>query len=262
MVHSGEDLETIQQACAIAATVLDELCRAARPGVTTLDLDRLGRDLIHDMGATSACHGYRIRDLVYPAYTCLSVNEEVVHGIGRLDRELREGDNLSIDVSVRYRGFIGDNARTVLLEPVSSELLRLNEVTLTSLEAGIREAVPGNRVGDISHAVQRVVEKAGFSVVRQFVGHGIGRSIHEEPQIPNYGRRRTGPVLREGMVLAIEPMVNAGSEAVDILPDGWTAVTRDRRPACHFEHSVLLTRDGPEILTVPDSSLIAAGTTK
>lgn len=238
----------------IAATVLEEVCAAVRPGISTFDLDRLARSLMHDMGASSACYQYRVRHLVFPSHTCISINEEIVHGIAHIRKVVREGDNVTIDVAVRYKGFIGDNARTVLVGQVSPEKARLNRITKEAMEAGIAQARAGNRVGDISHAVQRLVEKAGYSVVRDFVGHGIGRTMHEEPQVPNFGRRKSGPVLREGMCIAIEPMVNAGTHAIDMLPDGWTAVTRDRRPACHFEQSVLITTSGPEILTVPETS--------
>lgn len=207
---------------------------------------------MHDLGASSACYQYRVRNLVFPSHTCISINEEIVHGIARIQKVVQEGDNITIDVAVRFQGFIGDTARTLLVGEVSPEKVRLNRITREALEAGIARARAGNRVGDISHAIQRHVEKAGYSVVRDFVGHGIGRTMHEEPQVPNFGRRRSGPVLRTGMCIAIEPMVNAGTHAIEMLSDGWTAVTRDRRPACHFEQSVLITDGDPEILSVPE----------
>ncbi len=225
-----------------------------KPGVSTYDLDRLAKSLMESMGARSACYQYRSRNLVFPSHTCISINEEVVHGIAKFQKVVREGDNITLDVAVKYEGFIGDNARTLLVGEVSDEKELLNRVASEALELGIAKALPGNRVGDISSAIQKHVEKAGFGVVREFVGHGIGRTMHEEPQIPNFGRRNHGPILKTGMVLAIEPMVTAGTHRIQIQSDGWTAVTADRRPASHFELSVLVTDDGPEVLTVPKES--------
>ena len=244
-------MRSLRDACKIAATVLEEMCGVAEEGMTTYDLDQFGRSRIEALGATSACYQFRSRDRVFPSHTCISVNEEVVHGIGTLNRRLRSGDNVSIDVSVVYQGFIGDNARTIVIGETESEMNRLLSVTREALEVGIAKARHGNRVGEISHAIQALVEKAGFSVVRDFVGHGVGRTMHEPPQIPNFGPRRSGPKLREGMALAIEPMVNMGSREVEILSDGWTAVTRDRKPAAHFEQTVLVGRNEAEVLTVP-----------
>lgn len=218
--------------------------------MNTYDLDQFGKKRLAEYGAESACYQYRVRDLVFPSHTCLSVNDEIVHGIGRLDRQISEGDIIAVDVCVRYRGMVGDNARTVLIGKGKPEDEKLLAVTRTALERGIAEAIVGNRVGEISHAVQSYVEKNGFSVVRDFVGHGVGESMHEEPQIPNFGRRRSGPKLVPGMALAIEPMVNAGTHKVEMLGDGWTAVTKDRKRSAHFEHTVLVTPEGPEILTV------------
>lgn len=240
----------LREACKIAARVLADLCDRVEVGMNTYDLDQLGKKRIAELGAESACYQYRVRDLVFPSHTCLSLNEEVVHGIGRLDREIKEGDLLSVDVCVRYQGMIGDNARTIMVGSGSAEDERLLQVTRTALEHGISKAQAGNRVGEISYAVQSFVERNGFSVVRDFVGHGVGETMHEDPQIPNFGKRRSGQKLRAGMALAIEPMVNVGNYRIEMLEDGWTAVTRDGKNSAHFEHTVLVTEDGPEILTL------------
>jgi len=249
-VKSPDELVPMREACRVAAKVLAEIVRQVAPGVTTWDLDQLGRKLMEEIGATSACYNYRLGSRRFPAYTCLSVNEEVVHGIGSMKRLLRPGDVLTVDVCVNYGGFIGDNARTVVVGPASVEARRLVEATEEALALGIAQARSGQRVGAISSAIQKHVEANGFSIVRDFVGHGVGRSMHEQPQIPNFGRPSDGPMLRPGMTLAIEPMVAAGRPEVEILADGWTAVTRDGRPSAHFEHTVLITADEPEILTL------------
>ena len=238
-------------ACEIAASVLDEVCQTAKAGVTTYDLDQLAKKLIAARGAKSACHNYQVGSKFFPAYSCISVNEEVVHGIGSMKRVLNQGDVVSIDVSIVHDGFVGDNARSIIIGEGSSDIRKLVDETYKALLAGIEKAVPGNRIGDISDAIQRHVEQNNFSIVREFVGHGVGRSMHEEPQIPNFGTRGTGPKLKAGMTLAIEPMVNMGKPQVEYAADGWTALTCDRSPSAHFEHTVLITEDGPEILTVP-----------
>jgi methionyl aminopeptidase len=218
-------------------------------------LDQIGRDLISSFGARSAPYGYRHGSArPYPAYTCLSVNEEVVHGIGSLKRILRDGDIISVDVTVEYNGYIGDNAVTVPVGSIPPRVAELLRVTEEALALGINAAVTGNRIGDISHAVQTFVEAHGFSIVREMVGHGVGQSMHEEPQIPNFGRRNSGDRIKPGMTLAIEPMVNLGRHEVRTLSDGWTVVTADGSPSAHFEHTVLTTESGPEILTRPRSS--------
>ncbi len=248
-IKSKEEIASMREACRVAATVLSRLREMVAPGVNTYDLDQAGREFMRELGAKSACHNYRTGRLVFPAHTCLSVNDEVVHGIGKLQRVLEDGDVISLDVVVEHDGFIGDNAATVAVGEVNGETARLLKVTEESLAAGIAVAREGKRVGDISSTVQRYVESRGFSVVRQFVGHGVGRSMHEEPQIPNFGRKGTGPKLRAGMTLAIEPMVNQGGSSVRVLPDGWTVVTEDGTPSAHFEHTVLITSGEPEILT-------------
>lgn len=250
-LKNAEAIGRMREACAIAATVLARLKEQVRPGITTYDLDQIGRDLIASFGARSACHGYQLHSRRYPAYTCLSVNEEVVHGIGSLRRILRDGDIISLDVVVEYNGYIGDNARTVPVGAIAPRTAELLKVTEEALALGIAQATVGNRIGDISHAVQTFVEAHGFGVVREMVGHGVGRAMHEEPQIPNFGRRHSGEKIKAGMTLAIEPMVNLGTHAVRTLSDGWTVVTTDGAPSAHFEHTVLTTDSGPEILTIP-----------
>ena len=250
-IKNSEAIGRMREACAIAATVLARLKEQVRPGITTHDLDQIGRDLIASFGARSACHGYQLHSRRYPAHTCLSVNEEVVHGIGSLRRILRDGDIISLDVVVAYNGYIGDNAQTVPVGAIAPRTAELLKVTEEALALGIAQAVVGNRIGDISHAVQTYVEAHGFGVVREMVGHGVGRAMHEEPQIPNFGRRNSGEKIKAGMTLAIEPMVNLGTHAVRTLSDGWTVVTTDGSPSAHFEHTVLTTDSGPEILTIP-----------
>ncbi len=254
-IKNAEGIRHMRDACAIAATVLAKLKAHVRPGITTYDLDQIGRDLISSFGARSAPHGYTHGSgRPYPAYTCLSVNEEVVHGIGSLKRVLRDGNIVSLDVTVEYNGYIGDNAVTVPVGPIAPRTTELLLVTEEALRRGIAQAVVGNHIGDISHAIQTYVEAHGFSIVREMVGHGVGRKMHEEPQIPNFGRRNTGEKLRPGMTLAIEPMVNLGRPEVRTLSDGWTVVTADGSPSAHFEHTVLTTDRGPEILTIPRAS--------
>ncbi len=250
-IKNTYEIERMRDACSIAATVLDRMCEYVKVGQPTYDLDQYGKELIEEMGAVSACFNYKVGSKTYPSYTCLSVNEEVVHGIGTLKRVLKEGDIIAIDVSVVYNDFIGDNARTVVLGAASDEILSLVKTTEEALFKGIEQAIPQNRVGDISAMVQDYVESRGFNVVRDFVGHGVGRSMHEEPQIPNFGRRNAGPKLKAGMTLAIEPMVNFGGYEVEFAEDGWTALTCDRKPSAHFEHTVLVSESGPEILTIP-----------
>lgn len=257
-IKSKEGISRMREACAVAATVLDHLKPLVRPGVTTQDLEEAGRDWITRLGARSACFGYRSGSKRYPAHTCISVNEEVVHGIPSFRRVLREGDIVSLDVVVSYEGYIGDNAYTLPVGPVPDGIGKLLRITQEALDLGIRQAVVGNRIGDVSHAIQQYVESHGFSVVRDMVGHGVGVSMHEPPEIPNFGRRGTGDRIKPGMTLAIEPMVNAGGYKTKTLSDGWTIVTADGSPSAHFEHTVLTTEDGPEVLTIPRSSAPAA----
>jgi methionyl aminopeptidase len=250
-IKDKDGIARMREACAIAASVLAKLRTYVAPGVTTYDLDQMGRSLIEAQGARSADYGYESGSRRYPAYICVSVNEEVVHGIGTIKRVLRDGDVVSLDVTVTYKGYIGDNAVTVPVGTISPALRKLLEVTEQALDLGIRQAQVGNRIGDISAAVQTFVEARGLSVVREMVGHGVGEKMHEPPEIPNFGRRGTGAKILPGMTLAIEPMVNMGRAAVRTLADGWTVVTADGQPSAHFEHTVLTTEKGPEILTVP-----------
>jgi methionyl aminopeptidase len=250
-IKNKEGITCMRESCAIAALVLKQLKELVRPGITTYDLDQAARDFIAQHGARSACYGYQIGSRRFPAYTCLSVNEEVVHGIGSLKRILKDGDVVSLDVVIEYNGYIGDNATTVPLGVVSPQVAELLKVSEDALYLGIKQATVGNRIGDISHAIQTYVESHGFGVVRDLVGHGVGISMHEEPQIPNFGRKNSGAKIKPGMTLAIEPMVNLGTYRTKTLSDGWTIVTGDGSPAAHFEHTVLTTENGPEILTIP-----------
>jgi len=250
-IKDRDGIARMREACGIAATVLHRLKTMVQPGISTYDLDQAGRDLIAAAGARSADFGYQIGSRRFPAHTCLSVNEEVVHGIGSLKRILREGDIISLDVTVEYNGYIGDNAVTVPVGAVPPRVAELVQTTEEALHIGIRQAQVGNRIGDISHAIQSFVEARGFGVVRELVGHGVGRTMHEEPQIPNFGRPHTGDRIKAGMTFAIEPMVNLGTYRVTTLADGWTVVTADGQPSAHFEHTVLTSEKGPEILTLP-----------
>jgi len=252
-IRSDEEIQSIREACQIAATVLREMVDAVGEGMTTYDLDQLGRKSIEALGAESACYNYRAGNNVFPAFTCLSINEEIVHGIGSIRRVIQPGDVVSIDVVVRYRGFIGDNATTVLIAPVADENAALIKATRESLDYAITFARAGKRVGDISNAVERFIKRHNYGIVRDFVGHGVGETMHEPPQIPNFGRRGSGALLKPGMCLAIEPMINLGTGKVDMLEDGWTAVSRDRKTSAHFEHTVLVTNNEPEILTIPQN---------
>lgn len=243
------ELERMRRPARITAEILAVLCEKARPGVTTADLDREAARLIAKLGARSAFKNYRVGSAVYPAVLCASVNDEIVHGIPSETRELVEGDIIGLDFGVSVDGYFADSARTVAIGKVDDESARLIAATEESMNLGIEQACEGARLGDIGAAVQEKAEAAGFSVVRDFVGHGIGRALHEDPQVPNFGKRGRGRTISAGMVLAIEPMVNAGSASVKVDDDGWTARTADGRRSAHFEHTVAITRRGPEILT-------------
>jgi len=243
-IKSERELSYMRDAGRIVAETHREIARAVRPGVTTQELDRIAEDYIVKHGAKAAFKGYH----GYPACICASINEEVVHGIPGL-RNLENGDIISIDIGAVINGYYGDSAATLPVGDISGETARLLKVTEESLYKGIEQAVDGNRLSDISHAVQSFVEENGFAVVRDYVGHGIGSSMHEEPQVPNFGKPGRGPRLRPGMTLAIEPMVNMGGYEVKTLADNWTVVTVDRSLSAHFEHTIAITLDGPEILT-------------
>ena len=243
---SPEEIAKMRKAGRIVADVRARVASAVRPGVTTAELDAIAERAIRKAGAVPSFKGYRG---TFPASICASVNEQVVHGIPG-DRALEEGDLLALDFGAIWQGYHGDSAISVFVgESPSAEAEKLVRVTEDALEAGISEIREGNRLSDIGHAVQQVVEGAGFSVVREYVGHGIGQSLHEDPQIPNYGPPGRGPVLRPGLVVAVEPMVNMGGWETKVLEDGWTVVTRDGSLSAHFEHTIALTDDGPEILT-------------
>ena len=251
--RSAAELDRMREAGRLVGEVLTELASHVAPGVTTADLDRLAEKRIAQAGAIAAFKGYH----GYPATICASINDEVIHGIPSGRRVLNEGDVISIDVGASLDGYYGDSALTLPVGQVSEEAARLLRVTEEALYRAIERVRSGGRVSDIGHEVQRHVEAYGFSVVREFVGHGIGQRMHEEPQVPNYGEPGRGPRLAEGMVLAIEPMVNAGKAAVKVLGDGWTAVTRDGSLSAHFEHTVAVTADGPWILTAREVPVAA-----
>lgn len=246
-LKSKDEVEIMRRAGAIAAEVLLKLEDHVRPGVTTEDLDRLASEHIRGSGAIPTFVGYQ----GYPKTLCTSINEEVVHGIPSPKRVLKEGDVIGIDCGVTFQGFVGDHAKTFCVGAVSEDKINLVTVTAQALEDGVRQVLPGNRVGDVSFAIQSVADRCGYGIVKDFVGHGIGRKMHEEPQVPNFGTAGTGPRLKVGMVLAIEPMFNLGTGEVKVLGDGWTVVTKDRMVSAHFEHTVALTGEGPVVLTRP-----------
>jgi len=244
ILKNERDLEAMRPACAVASAVLNEVAAFIQPGVTTRQVDEFAASRMKHHGARSAFLGYR----KYPCHTCISVNDEVVHGLANA-RQLRFGDIVSLDVGVFYNGYVGDTARTVAVGGCGVAAQRLMDITERALYEGIAQATPGNRVTDISRAIQAYVEVNGYSVVREFVGHGVGRTVHEEPQVPNYVDAKCNQKLRPGMTIAIEPMVNAGQPGVKVLNDGWTVVTQDGSLSAHFEHTVLITEGEPEILT-------------
>ena len=248
-LKSKKEVERMRRAGQIVAEVLARLQQEVKPGVTTLELDRIAEEITRKRGAVPAFKGYQVAGRVFPASLCVSINDEVVHGIPSADRVLKEGDIIGCDFGVVVDGYYGDAAVTVPVGKVTEEAQHLVDATRESLWAGIRTIQVGARLGDLSHAIQKHAEGAGLSVVREFVGHGIGRHLHEEPQVPNFGEPGTGRLLREGMVLAIEPMLNLGEPGVMVKEDGWTAVTRDGSLSAHFEHSVAVTVDGPVVLT-------------
>ncbi|MBC8412483.1 MAG: type I methionyl aminopeptidase [Nitrospira sp.] len=244
VLKSQDEIKRMSESCRLVAETLEGIKKRVVPGITTAEIDQYAEARIREKGAQPAFKGYR----GYPATVCASINEQVVHGIPS-GKKLKNGDILSLDIGVFFDGFYGDAAITVPVGTVSSEVMNLIKVTEESLCAGIAMAVPGNRLSDISNAIQGRAESGGYSVVRNFVGHGIGRELHEDPQIPNFGRPGEGPRLVEGMTLAIEPMVNAGGWEVKVLKDGWTAITKDGSLSAHFEHTVAITKKGHLILT-------------
>lgn len=249
VLKSRNEIELMRRASQIVAEVLADVKARVRPGVTTEELDQLAEERTKQKGATTAFKGYVVAGRTYPKTICISINDEVVHGIPSKKRVLRDGDIVGLDFGVVYQGYYGDAAETVAVGKIPAEAQRLIDVTRESLAAGIEAIKPGRHVSDISVAVQEVAEGAGFSVVREFVGHGVGRKLHEDPQVPNYRSGARGPRLEPGLVLAIEPMINAGGPEVYVKADGWTAATRDGSLSAHFEHSVAVTADGPYILS-------------
>jgi methionyl aminopeptidase len=245
-LKSDRELNQMRKAGSIVAQILSEMVKMVEPGMTTAELDRFAESRCKDFKVAPAFKGYH----GFPATVCISVNDEVVHGIPSTKRVLKDGDIVGLDFGVSYEGWFGDSARTVAVGKISEAAQKLLEVTQESLNRGIQACCDGNRVFDIGHAVQNYVEAFGYSVVREFVGHGIGRALHEDPQVPNYGPKGKGLLLKTGMVLAIEPMINAGGHGVKVLRDGWTAVTVDHSLSAHFEHTVAITPNGPEILTL------------
>ncbi len=246
VLKTGRELNIMREACRISAGALKTAGNAVEPGVTTAELDRLAEDYIRSQGGEPNFKNYN----GFPATACISINNEVIHGIPSAKRKLRAGDIVSIDLGAKFDGYHGDNAATFACGDVSPEAKRLMLATEESLYEAIKAAQVGGRIGDISNAVQRYVEAKGYSVVREFVGHGIGTHLHEAPEVPNFGNPGRGVRLMPGMTLAVEPMVNAGSSGVEILPDGWTVLTKDGSLSAHFEHTIVITADGPKIMTV------------
>lgn len=246
VLKTGRELKIMREACRISAGALQTAGMAVEPGVTTAELDKLAEDYIRSQGGEPNFKNYE----GYPATACISVNNEVIHGIPSKKRKLKAGDIVSIDLGAKFDGYHGDNAATFACGDVSPKAKRLMETTQESLYEGIRAAVAGGRIGDIGHAVQSYVEARGYSVVRKFVGHGIGTHLHEAPEVPNFGTAGRGIRLMPGMTLAIEPMINAGKSDVKVLPDGWTVLTTDGSLSAHFEHTVVVTPEGPKIMTL------------
>lgn len=245
IVKTSEEIEVMRQANSIVADVLEMLQKEMRPGLTTRQMDRWAHDCCQDNGGQPAFLGYR----GFPASLCVSINEQIVHGIPSKKVKVREGDIVSVDFGVIYNGFYGDSAVTIPVGKLTARKERLLQVTQEALERGIRQVKIGNRISDVSAAVQKHAENNGFSVVRQFVGHGIGSSLHEAPEVPNYIQDQPSPRILEGMVIAIEPMINIGTAKVKVLKDGWTVITADKKPSAHFEHSVAATAEGPLVLS-------------
>lgn len=250
VLKSHDEIKLMREAGLVAAAILDEVCAAARPGVSTWELDRIAARGIDKHKVKSAFLGY----YGYPAVLCTSRNHVIVHGIPRKDDVIEDGDIIGIDFGIFKHGFCADTARTVKVGQVSAERARLVDTAEQALEAAISLCRVGNRLGDVGAAVQNLSESRGYSVVRQFVGHAVGRQMHEDPQVPNYGKPGTGNRIKSGLVIAVEPMVNAGTPDVEVLDDEWTAVTKDRKPSAHFEHTIAILDEGPWVLTRPWST--------
>lgn len=246
VLKTGRELNIMREACRISAGALQTAGKAVEPGVTTAEIDRLAEEYIRSQGGEPNFKNYE----GYPATACISINNEVIHGIPSSKRKLRAGDIVSIDLGAKFDGYHGDNAATFACGDISPEAKRLMDATRESLYEGIKAARAGGRIGDIGHAVQAYVEARGYTVVRQFVGHGVGTHLHEAPEVPNFGTQGRGVRLIPGMTIAIEPMVNAGGAGVEVQPDGWTVLTKDGSLSAHFEHTVAITADGPKIMTL------------
>lgn len=243
-IKNAKEIDKMRLACQSASEILERTSLLVRPGISTREVDQAAADFMAEAGVRSAFLGYR----KFPGNICISVNEEVVHGIGGA-RKIQYGDIVKLDIGVVRDGWVGDTATTVSVGVIAPATQRLLQVTQDTLQLAITFATDGRRLGDLCSAIEEAVVRNGYSVVREFVGHGVGRKLHEEPQVPNYGKRGSGPKLKAGMVLAIEPMVNMGTATVQVLQDNWTVVTTDGKPSAHFEHTVLVTRNEPEILT-------------
>lgn len=247
-IKSAREIEKMRIACRTASDVLERVSDMIRPGVTTKEIDQAAADLMAEAGVRSAFLGYRLGHRVFPGNICISINDEIVHGIGSQPR-IQYGDIVKLDIGVVQDGWVGDTAATVPVGMVDERVERLLTVTQSALQLAIEQANPGRRLGDICSTIEAEALRNRFTVVREFVGHGVGRKLHEEPQVPNYGKRGSGPRLKPGMTLAIEPMINLGGAGVRLLDDGWTVCTADGLPSAHFEHTVLITKEEPEILT-------------
>jgi methionyl aminopeptidase len=247
-IKNPKEVERMRQACRTAREILDRVSELVRPGITTKEVDEAAADFMQEAKVKSAFLGYRLGHRVFPGNICISLNDEVVHGIGN-QRRIQYGDIVKLDIGIIKDGWVGDNATTVAVGVIDERVEHLMRVTEIALASAIAVARPGGRLGDICAEVEDQARRNDFSVVREFVGHGVGRKMHEEPQIPNYGKRGSGPKLKVGMTLAIEPMINLGTADVRLLENGWTVCTADGMPSAHFEHTVLITKDEPEILT-------------
>jgi methionyl aminopeptidase len=243
-IKNDREIQRMRESCAAASEVLDRVSSLIRPGITTREIDQAAADYMSELGCKSAFLGYR----GFPGNCCISINEEVVHGIGGA-RRVQYGDIVKLDIGVFKNGWVGDTATTVPVGAIDPRVQRLLQVTEDTLDMAIKYCFAGRRLGDLCSAIQDEVGAHGYTVVKEFVGHGVGRKLHEEPQVPNFGRAGTGPKLKPGMTIAIEPMVNMGGANVRVLADKWTVVTVDGKPSAHFEHTVLITKDAPEILT-------------
>jgi methionyl aminopeptidase len=247
-IKSAKEIEKMRLACRTASDILDRVSEVVRPGISTREVDEAAADFMQEAGVKSAFLGYRLGHRVFPGNICISLNDEIVHGIGS-QRRIQYGEIVKLDIGVIRDGWVGDTATTIPVGVIDDRVDQLLRVTEQALANAIRVASEGTRLGDLCAEIEEEAVRNGFSVVREFVGHGVGRKLHEEPQIPNYGKRGSGPKLKAGMTLAIEPMINMGTAAVTLLDDGWTVRTADGMPSAHFEHTVLITKQGPEILT-------------